>query len=211
LQIVVIADEPRPERMDGRLSPPWTLGEAAAIRGASLSDTLDTVAATPASRRIVALDGAPGAWLPQGFDVVAQRSGSLGNLLFGAFEDCFHVADEPVILIGMDTPQVTADQLMHAQLLLDSRADAVMGLTPEGGTWLIALRHLHPDAFTHVPATGVDQGPVQLERLRSCGYQVALTDELRDLANADDALAIAELIPASRTADAVRRAARHRT
>jgi glycosyltransferase A (GT-A) superfamily protein (DUF2064 family) len=182
VQLVVLADEPRPERMDGRLSPPWTLGQASAVREAALADTLETVAATPASRRVVALDG---------------------ELLFGAFEDCFHLSNEPVVLIGMDTPQVTTDLLMSVQLLLDSTADAVMGLTPTGGTWLIALRHLHPDAFSSVPASGHDTGEAQLERLTRCGYQVALTERLRELGNVDDAVQLAALRPASRLAAAV--------
>ena len=38
----------------------------------------------------MALDGRPGDWLPHGFDVLAQRNGSLGNRLFGAFEDTWY-------------------------------------------------------------------------------------------------------------------------
>jgi glycosyltransferase A (GT-A) superfamily protein (DUF2064 family) len=203
MQLVVLANEPRPEHMDGRLSPPWTLGQAAEIRMAALLDTLDTVAAVPASRRIVALDGEPGPWVPAGFDLVAQRSGSLANLLFGVFEDCFHVADEPVVLVGMETPQVDAGLLTSAQLQLETGADAVVGLTPAGGTWLLALRHLHPDAFAGAPASGNDTGTAQLERLRACGYQVALTEELRELGDAEDALVLAAQMPGTRLAAAV--------
>ncbi len=203
MQLVVLANEPRAELMDGRLSPPWTLGQAAKVREAALADTLATVAATPASRRVLALDGEPGPWLPDEFDVVAQRGGTLGNLLFGAFEDCFHVADEPVVLIGMDTPQVTDEQLLTVRMLLDTTADAVMGLTPTGGSWLIGLRHLHPDAFSGVPASDDDTGHAQLERLRACDYRVTLTDELRDLVDARDAVEIAGQMPGSRLAAAV--------
>ncbi len=203
MQLLVFANEPRPELMDASLSPPWTLGEAAQIREAALADTLETVAATPASRRVLALDGEVGPWLPDSFDVVAQRGGNLGNVLFGAFEDCFHVASDPVILIGMDTPQLTVDHLLSAEMLLDTRADAVIGLTPGGGTWLIGLSRLHPDAFAGIPPRGDDSGTAQLERLGACGYDVALTDELRDVVAADDAVAIAGLCPDRRFAAAV--------
>ena len=203
MQLVVLANEPRPEVMDGRMSPPWTLGEAAKIREAALAITLETVAAVPASRRVLALEGAPGPWLPPGFDVVAQRGGSLANLLFGAFEDCFHVSDDPVVLIGMDTPQVGVDHLLTVRMLLETTADAVVGLTPTGGTWLIGLRHLHPDAFSGVPASGEDTGEAQIERLRACDYRVALTDELRELGDARDAIELAGQLPGSRLAAAV--------
>ena len=88
-------------------------------------------------------------------------------------------------------------------MLLDTTADAVMGLTPTGGTWLIGLRHLHPDAFSGVPASDDDTGRAQLERLRACGYRVTLTDELRDLVDARDAVEIAGQMPGSRLAAAV--------
>jgi uncharacterized protein len=203
MQIVVLANEPRAELMDGRLSPPWTLGQAAKVREAALVDTLGVVAAISASRRVLALDGAAGDWLPTGFDVVTQRGGSLGNLLFGTFEDCFHVSQDAVVLIGMDTPQLTAEQLLDVRVLLESTADAVVGLTPSGGTWLIGLNHLHPDAFSGVPASNDDTGDAQLERLRTCGYRVALTDQLRELNDARDAVEIAALMPGSRVAAAV--------
>jgi len=203
VQLVVLANEPRPEHMDGRMSPPWTLGQAAKVREAALADTLATVAAVPASRRALALEGQPGPWLPEGFDVVAQRGGSLANLLFGTFEDCFHVSDESVILLGMDTPQVAVDQLLSVRLLLETTADAVLGLTPTGGTWLIGLNHLHPDAFSGVPARDDDSGAAQLDRLRACGYRVALTDELRELGDVRDAVELAAQLPGSRLAAAV--------
>jgi uncharacterized protein len=203
MQLIVMANEPRPELMDASLSPPWTLGQAAWIRESALVDTLETVALTPATRRVLALDGQVGSWLPDSFDVVAQRGGNLGNLLFGAFEDCFSVDPDPVILIGMDTPQVTVDHLLEAEMLLDGRADAVIGLTPGGGTWLIGLTRLDPDAFLGVPASGDDSGRAQLERLASCGYQVALTHQLPDVTDAPNAVTIAGQRPGGRFAAAV--------
>jgi uncharacterized protein len=208
VQLVVIAQEPRLETMDGRLSPPWTLAQAAAVRLAALADTLETVAATPASRRVLALDGQPGPWVPSGLDVVAPRRGTLGNLLFGAFEDCFHVSDEAVVLIGMDTPQLTSDHLLTTQLLLQTSADAVVGATPSGGTWMIGLSYLHPGAFAGTPASSDDTAEAQIERLRACGYRVAVAEQLRDLGDAHDAVALADQLSGTRLAEAVQAAVR---
>ncbi|GAB2471058.1 hypothetical protein GCM10027162_78090 [Streptomyces incanus] len=68
--LLVIAKEPRPGRVKTRLTPPFTPGQAAELAEAALADTLHAVAATPAARRVLVLDGAPGPWLPPGFDVV---------------------------------------------------------------------------------------------------------------------------------------------
>jgi rSAM/selenodomain-associated transferase 1 len=203
MQLVVMAREPVPGRIKPRLSPPCTPEEAAAIAEAAIIDTLATVAATPASRRVVALDGRPGPWLPEGFDVLAQRTGGLANRLFGAFEDCFHFSPEPVVLIGMDTPQVTVDHLLRVHMALESGSDAVMGLAPDGGYWLIGLRRLEPDAFVGVPMSADDTGEAQLERLQRSGYRVTLTDEMRDVDDARDAVEVAAEIPGSRFATAV--------
>src|SRR3954470_11109875 len=203
MQLVVIAKEPLPGDVKTRLCPPCTLGQAASIAEAALADTLASVASTPASRRVVALDGRPGDWLPRDFDVLAQRNGSLANRLFGAFEDCFSVSPEPVVLIGMDTPQVSPEHLLAADLALGGRADAVMGMAPNGGYWLLGLSHLHPGAFSGVPMSVDDTGEAQRRRLEECGYTVGLVDPLQDFDHVDAALAIAELVPGTRFARAV--------
>ena len=203
MQIVVIAKEPLPGRVKTRLCPPYSPVEAASLAAASLADTLATVADAPASRRVLALDGRAGPWVPEGFDVIVQRTGGLAARLHGAFEDCFRASDEPVVLIGMDTPQVTVDHLRQVARALESGADAVVGLAPDGGYWLIALRHLHPAAFAGVPMSADDTGTVQVRRLRECGYRVALTEPLRDVDDAVDAMAVAGEIPGSRFAAAV--------
>ncbi len=107
------------------------------------------------------------------------------------------------MLIGTDTPQVRPPQLLAVRALLESTADAVVGLSTDGGYWLIGLRHLHPGAFAGVPTSADDTGAAQLERLRDCGYQVALTEELRDVDRAADAVAVARQVPGSRFAVAV--------
>ena len=110
----------------------------------------------------------------------------------------------------MDTPQVTPDHLLTAQMLLDTTADAVVGATPGGGTWMIGLSHLHPAAFAGVPASQDDTAEDQIERLRASDYRVAVTDVLRDLVGVEDALALAAELPGSRLAAAVDLAMRDR-
>ena len=68
--------------------------------------------------------------------MVSQPPGTLNVRLAAAFTAAVgEPMDEPALLIGMDTPQVTAQ-------LLDSDwegADAVLGLSEDGGFWTIGL------------------------------------------------------------------------
>ena len=66
---------------------------------------------------MLALDGAPGDWLPAGFRVIGQRGGGLDERLAAAFADAYAVAPLPMVLIGTDTPQVTVDMLGDAVAL----------------------------------------------------------------------------------------------
>ena len=68
--VLVMAKAPVPGRVKTRLCPPCTPDEAAAITEAALADTLAAVARCGAGRRIIALDGAPGPWLPARFEVI---------------------------------------------------------------------------------------------------------------------------------------------
>lgn len=99
--LLVIAKEPLPGRVKTRLTPPFSPAEAARLAEAALADTLHTVLALPAARRVVVLAGAPGPWLPPGIEVVEQGPGGLDERLAAAFGAC----TGPTLLIGMDTPR----------------------------------------------------------------------------------------------------------
>ncbi len=73
--LLVIAKQPRPGRVKTRLVPPCTPGQAAA-----LADTLHTVLAAPARRRVLVLDGEPGPWLPPGLGPVAAACQAGGDV-----------------------------------------------------------------------------------------------------------------------------------
>ncbi|MFG3106314.1 TIGR04282 family arsenosugar biosynthesis glycosyltransferase [Streptomyces tendae] len=190
--LLVIAKEPRPGRVKTRLTPPFTPAEAAALAAASLADTLAAVAATPARRRVLVLDGAPGPWLPPGFDVVPQCAGGLDERLADAFARCAG----PALLIGMDTPQVTPD-------LLDvdfHDCDAYFGPAEDGGFWALGLARPEPALLRGVPMSSPVTGAMQRERLLTAGLRVRDLPPLRDVDTAADARAVAALAPDGRFA-----------
>ena len=59
-QVLVIAKEPVPGRVKTRLTPPFSPRQAADLARAALADTLAAVAAVPAARPVIALDGTAG-------------------------------------------------------------------------------------------------------------------------------------------------------
>jgi uncharacterized protein len=109
------------------------------------------------------------------------------------------------VLIGMDTPQVTA-QLLGTVAAGLADADAVLGPAADGGWWTLALRDpSHAEALRTVPMSTSDTGAATLAALRDRGLRVRLTVPLRDVDTARDAWEVAEACPAGAFASAVRR------
>ncbi|WP_406442122.1 DUF2064 domain-containing protein [Streptomyces sp. NBC_00631] len=199
--LLVIAKEPRPGKVKTRLTPPFSPEQAAALAEAALADTLDAVAAAPAGRRVLVLDGDPGPWLPPGFDVVPQRPGGLDERLADAFAHC----SGPALLIGMDTPQVTP-----ALLTVDfAECDAYFGPAEDGGFWALGLADPDPALLRGVPMSTPETGAVQRQRLLAAGLRVCDLTRLRDVDTAADATAVAALVPHGRFAAQLARCTTH--
>jgi rSAM/selenodomain-associated transferase 1 len=192
--LVVIAKEPRPGHSKTRLCPPFSPEEAAGLAQAALRDTLVAVAATPARRHLLALDGEPGHWLPPGFEVVEQQGRGLGERLGNALV----AADGAALVVGMDTPQLTPAFLHRAASRLSAPGvDAVLGPALDGGYWVIGLRRPDRSVFEGVPMSTARTCAMQLRRLRELGLSTAGLPILRDVDTAADALAVAGACPRS--------------
>ncbi|RFU43260.1 glycosyltransferase [Actinomadura logoneensis] len=190
--LIVIAKEPLPGRVKTRLTPPFAPPEAAALAEAALKDTLQAVAATPAARRTLALAGSPGPWLPDGFDVIPQRGDGLDERLANAFDDAYR--GRPLVLVGMDTPQLTPSLLAAAIDALTGH-DACFGRATDGGFWLLGLHTPDPALLRGVPMSSPATGDHQLRRLTDAALTVAHLPELTDVDTHDDAAKVAEQAP----------------
>ena len=197
---IVVAKAPVAGRVKTRLCPPLTPAEAAAVAEAALADTCEAVARSSAARRVIALDGDPGPWLPAGFEVVPQRGGPLDERLAAAWHD----AGAPGVQVGMDTPQLRAADLDAALALLDDH-DAALGLADDGGWWAIALRRPARGCFLGVPMSTDRTGRAQHARLVELGLSVAALPTLRDIDDADDLAAVAAGHPHLRVSAAASR------
>ena len=198
--VLVMAKAPVPGRVKTRLCPPCTPADAAAVARAALADTLAAVERCGAGRRIVALDGEPGDWLPVGFDVIRQRGDSFEERLSHAWSD----AGGPGLQIGMDTPQVSPELLDDALARLDSHT-AAFGHAADGGWWAIGLRRFQPAIFRGIPMSSARTGAAQRARLGALGLDVAVLPTLVDLDQVEDLRAVVAAAPGTRTAALARR------
>lgn len=112
--LIVIAKQPVPGKVKTRLTPPFTPQEAARLAEAALVDTLTAACRTRVDHRLLVLQGEPGPWLPPGFTVVPQVSGTLDVRIAAAFREAAKIDAGPALLIGMDTPQVDPKVLEEA-------------------------------------------------------------------------------------------------
>ena len=187
--LIVIAKAPVPGRSKTRLCPPCTPQQAAELAEAALSDTLAAVAAVPGERRrLLVLEGSPGDWVPEGFEVHAQRPGGLDNRLAGAFA----AAGARAFLVGMDTPQLEPRHVERGIAELERPGvDAVLGRAPDGGFWAIGLRHPDEHVFEGVTMSTAQTGAAQRRRLDDLGLGVTELEALRDVDTIADAYAVA--------------------
>jgi len=206
-QLIVLAKAPVPGRVKTRLTPPFSPHEAAMLAEAALADTLEAGASASFSRHILALadqwdtPGALRAELPGRFEVIPQRGGGLDERIAAAFDDAYAKLNAPIVLIGMDTPQVTPGLLETvAQPLTSGEADAVFGPATDGGFWLLGLRQPDPALVHGVPMSQDHTGRVQLDRLRAAGLRIRQVPELIDVDTVDDAVQVAGQAPGSRFA-----------
>ncbi|MFD8964032.1 DUF2064 domain-containing protein [Streptomyces sp. NPDC059568] len=200
--VLVLAKEPVPGRVKTRLTPPYSPAQAAVLAEAALADTLDAVLRAAVRRRVLVLDGEPGPWLPAGVEVVPQAGGGLDERIAAAFAA---VSDGPALLIGMDTPQLTAG-------LLDAvdwyGGDAWFGPAADGGFWALGFAEpsLAPSLVRGVPMSTPETGRLQRHRLAAAGLTVCDLPPLRDVDTAADAVAVAADAPGTRFAAALSRA-----
>jgi glycosyltransferase A (GT-A) superfamily protein (DUF2064 family) len=211
--LLVVAKAPEAGRAKTRLAAAVGDRVAAEIAAAALLDTLDAVAAAPVAARVVALTGdlagaANVAEIRQrlaSFTVIPQRGEDFAARLANAHADA---ADGlPVLQIGMDTPQVSADLLGGcARRLLE--APAVLGPARDGGWWVLGVAApAMADCLRTVPMSVPDTGDLTLKALRDNGIDVATVQTLADVDVADDVAVVREACaPGSRFARVTRAA-----
>lgn len=192
LQIIVVAKEPLPGKVKTRLQPTCTPHQAARIAEAALADTLTTADNTPATRRILLLEGDYPA--PLGWEVTKQHGDGLAQRLANGLAETARPGLAS-LLIGMDTPQITPELLNTVASGL-SDMDAVLAPAEDGGWWALALREpRYGEALATVPMSRSDTCDLTRKALAHQGLSVGLAPALRDFDTVGDLKAVARLCP----------------
>jgi glycosyltransferase A (GT-A) superfamily protein (DUF2064 family) len=212
LIILVVAKAPVPGHAKTRLCPPATLRQAAAIAAAALLDTLDAVRATPGVTPVLAYAGRLAdaersgeiRSALAGWHVVPQRGATFADRLAHAHADAAaHAPGQPVLQIGMDTPQVRPATLAGSLDRLRA-ADVVLGPATDGGWWALGLRDpLHASALRPVPMSTSQTSRLTRSALGARGLDVVDAPTLTDVDSWNDALAVASATPGGRFATTV--------
>ena len=201
--VIVLAKAPEPGRVKTRLTPPLSPQQAARIAAAALQDTFRAVMASERSDDAVAVfDGDSSGWVPPGVIVLPQASGGLDLRLAAAFNDVHARTRDSMVLIAMDTPQVSSAMIDDAiDALANPEIDAVFGPADDGGYWLLGLRALgsnelgYDDLFHGVPMSTAQTGAAQRARLIMNGWKVHDVAPLRDIDTIDDITNVADAYP----------------
>ncbi len=195
MAVLVVAKAPVPGLAKTRLAASMGNAAAADIAAAALLDTLDAVADAPVAARVVAMTGDLSAASRSAeirtrladFTVIEQRGDDFADRLANAHADAALAAGGlPVVQIGMDTPQVTADLLVECATALLA-TDAVLGLARDGGWWVLGITDPQAaECLRGVPMSTAETGDVTLAALRDTGVSVGVVSELADVDTIDD-------------------------
>jgi glycosyltransferase A (GT-A) superfamily protein (DUF2064 family)/SAM-dependent methyltransferase len=187
--VIILAKEPVPGRVKTRLQSRFTPEQAASLASAALTDTVRAVRASGIAGRILAWEGNPDAVPYAGFELIDQGTGGLADRLAQVLDQVLRSRAQPALLIAMDTPQISA-RLLNSDW---EGADAVIGLTDDGGYWGIGLRTAPAKPiFDGIPMSTDRTGAAQLARLLDLGLQVKILPPLRDIDTPSDAEWVAE-------------------
>lgn len=217
--VLLVAKAPVPGLAKTRLASALGAEAAAELAAAALLDTLDTADAwAPSSRRILALVGdltvaCRGEEVRERLSrwrVVPQRGGTFAERLLCAHHDAAEIwgRSEAVVQIGMDTPQLTSDDLevLATAVTGPSRMGfgAMLGPATDGGWWGLATRRAgYVEGLGTVRMSAADTCHRTAVMLHAAGAAVGQAHELSDVDTVADVFTVAAQAPTTRFASAV--------
>jgi uncharacterized protein len=196
MRALVVAKAPVPGLVKTRLGAHVGMQAAAELAAAALLDTLaacreaftechialegdlvDAVRSNALRRTLV------------GWTVHQQRGNGLGERL--AHAHAAVTGAGPTVQIGMDTPQVTADDL-HAVARAAGTGDAVLGPAADGGWWVLAISDATAAAaLADVPMSRPDTFTSTRRVLTAAGQTVRVGHMLTDVDTVHEAAWVA--------------------
>ena len=175
-KLLLFAKAPLPGQVKTRLSPPLTAEEAATMAEAFLLDTLEMIETvelnaekiiyyTPKTAANYFSHLRSGNW-----QIKLQQGRSLKMKITNAFRIEIENNDQPVIIIGSDSPTLPPQYLEEALIKLSS-TDLVVGPAIDGGFYLIGMNKFYPELLKPV----ILSKPNSCEKLLESAARIGLT------------------------------------
>jgi hypothetical protein len=212
--VVVLTKAPVPGLAKTRLAAAVGDRRAADLAAAALLDTLELCAEVFTSGfRVAALagdlaDASHGEELAaalEGWHVMEQGAGGLGERICHALHETHRLTGGPVVLVGMDTPHLQARVLAKVAEIVAATGRPVLGPAADGGWWVLATADpRQADGLADVPMSQPDTYARTHEAVCRVARRVAPAPVMRDVDTAADAALAAAAAPSSRFARAWR-------
>lgn len=114
-----------------------------------------------------------------------QPQGDLGQKMAAAFQWHFSQGAQKCVIIGADCPDIHLELLQTAYSQLNE-VDAVIGLSEDGGYYLLGLKTLIPALFQDIPWSTAEVGQQTLQRLNALHYRYHTLPTLNDIDTLED-------------------------
>jgi glycosyltransferase A (GT-A) superfamily protein (DUF2064 family) len=197
MRALVMAKAPVAGQVKTRLGREIGMDTAAQVAAAALLDTLAACReAFDECHLAVAGDLAAAVRAPElraalaGWVIHPQRGSSLGERLAQAHVET--TGPGPTVQVGMDTPQVTAADLLEVADACED-GSAVLGPAADGGWWVLALRDPGAAAgLADVPMSRSDTFDRTKGALTAAGQDVRTARALTDVDTVADAARVAD-------------------
>jgi uncharacterized protein len=151
--LLVVAKRPAAGQTKTRLSPPFSLLEAASLYEQFLRDTLDLIRQVPDVQPIIAYlpveEEAYFYALAPDVALLPQHGDDLGARLDNALTYCLQNGFQKAVIMDSDSPTLPVAYVVEAFATLD-QADIVLGPCEDGGYYLIGLKRPAPRLLREV-------------------------------------------------------------
>ncbi len=116
----------------------------------------------------------------QGWSLVPQTEGNLGERMAGYFIQQFAAGTERVVLLGTDSPNLPLVEVQEAFEHLKT-SDVVLGPTDDGGYYLVGAANRVPPIFEEIPWSTPEVLPKTITCLEKAGLSYTMLDPWYDV------------------------------
>ncbi|MBI2104386.1 MAG: TIGR04282 family arsenosugar biosynthesis glycosyltransferase [Candidatus Omnitrophica bacterium] len=174
-RVLVFLKEPVPGRVKTRLAATIGHQDAAALYRACAEETLRRLEPlVPETTVYVDPPDAIGRireWVGPAWTLRSQHGATLGRRLSSAFSEAFSAGATHVVVIGTDSPWLSAADIERAFAAMKD-VDVVIGPSEDGGYYLLGLAKPLPEVFDGIPWSTPDVYASTLARAQTLGLRV---------------------------------------